>query len=203
MSKFEEKQALTRKHAMEAFKDHKVTVLCNTPEVQMFRCQKLGTWVYGFQVVCADNTICLTGDIGSILIEPGYGRNGTKFLRGSVNSESYFLGKIRNTEAHTEYDGQYAREYLQDCIKNAKEQEESDLVEKYQNVLEAIEDDGNFGEHRFHEVWSNNDLDDHPDMRVMSSQAIFQMEAMKMLAARLEEMNFENVDGKTVGVFAS
>ena len=124
MSRFQEKQALIRTHAIEAFKNHKVTVLCNTPEVQMFRCQKPGTWVYGFQVVCADNMICLTGDIDSILIEPGYGRNGTKFLRGSINCEGYFLEKVRNTKNHTEYDADYAIEYLQCLIKDTEEQEE-------------------------------------------------------------------------------
>lgn len=189
-SKFEEKQALTRKHAVEAFKDHKVTVLCNTPEVQMFKCRRPGTSEYSFQVVCADNMICLTGDIDSILVEPGYGRNGTRFLRGQAETcESYFLSKVKNTEAHTEYDEDYAEEYLLRCIKDAKEEE--DLVEKYESVLETVINNGRWGERQFHDAWADNDLDEHPNMRVISGQAIFQMEAFKWLARELDSIGFE------------
>ena len=71
------------------FKDHEIEVIVDTPEVQRYKFSKPGTWMYGFFLTFSDNLIVLNGDIGTMIVEPGYGRNGLTFLRGSINSLDY------------------------------------------------------------------------------------------------------------------
>lgn len=178
-----------RAEAERVFKDHEVKILENTENVQMFRCQKPGTWTYGFIVVCTDSMICLTGDICEMLVCQGYGRNGSAFLRGSVKSEEYFLSKVPNRrEIHTEYKAQYAREVVSQMRNDFSD--DPDWLKKLDEL--EIGEDGYYGEFKFHESWADAGLDEHPHVRKITAQTRYQLTALQWLARKLDEMDFKS-----------
>ncbi len=54
-----------------ALANHKVKELVNTEHVQLYRCQKPGTWVYGFDIILSPTCITVSGDIGEVLYTVG------------------------------------------------------------------------------------------------------------------------------------
>ena len=77
------------------FENHKIeTVLSNDKEnVYRFLFRQSDTWCFGMELTFAPNLIVVTGDCGDILLAPGYGRCGLSFLKGSIGSYDYLLGK--------------------------------------------------------------------------------------------------------------
>lgn len=182
---------MTRTQIAKVFEKHQLTVVENTESVQMFVCRKPGTGVYGFQVVCADNVICLTGDIYSLLVEPGYGRNGTKFLRGSIESESYFLSKVRfGKDDLDEFTVDKARE----ALKYEREQyaDSPDVLRLLDKAEEGLQEDGKYGHMKFCEAWYEAGLDDMPNVLTLRAQVEFQLEALKWLSRELDRIGFIN-----------
>jgi hypothetical protein len=180
-----------REEAAKAFAEHQMQILANSDEVQMFRCQKSGTWCYGFQVVCADNMICLTGDIDSMLIEPGYRRNGTMFMRGSIDSESYFLSKIRHgRDDHKQFDKDEALSAI--AYRRENYGDSPEVLEALKGIEEAVEDlIGKGAEHEFYRLWYEAGLDEAPSPTVLDAGAIYALEAMKWLARTLDLFDFK------------
>ena len=177
-----------RAEARKVFEKHELKIVENTDHIQMFICRKPNDSTFAFQVVCANNMVCLTGDIYSMLVEPGYGRNGTMFLRGSINSEGYFLGKIRlGRDDHTKY----SVEEAQRIIDNEREQykDSPEVLDQLDDIL--IGDEGKYGEFKFYESWYDAGLDECPNPKVLTAQTIYQLEGLKWLANKLDEINFE------------
>ena len=131
-------EKITKEQAIKSFADHKLKIICNTKEVQMFECRnKDGSWCYGFRAVFADNLICMHGDCGELLINPGYNRDGLRWMRGSINSIGYFREKFDQpyVEDTREFSNDIAVDNLLGCIHDDIEE----VVESYQYELKLIE----------------------------------------------------------------
>ena len=197
-------QQQIREEAKQAFLEHTVNVIENTKNVQVFKFQKPGTWVYGFQLVCADNMICVTGDVYSMLVEPGYGRSGLAWMRGSINSESYFLEKIRITDQYEEFCQEKAAAFLKDRIKEVQDElndsleGETDegeirlLKNTAEEKIESINDIPlDVGPHKFLEECHELELfDETPNVMKLSSETLYQLEGLRAFCRKLDEMNF-------------
>lgn len=51
--------------ATKEFADHKLTIMRDDGLYRHLRCQKPGTWVYGFDIVTWPGYLCVCGDIGT------------------------------------------------------------------------------------------------------------------------------------------
>lgn len=172
-----------REEAKQAFLKHEIKIIENTKNVQMFLCANPESWLYKFQLVCADNMICMTGDVYSMLVEPGYGRSGLAWMRGSINSEDYFLEKIRITKDYTEYCPQLARDAVDHLIREAGDDE--DQTEAFGEIS------SDEGEAKFHESWYEySDQDEAPNVRRLTTTTIYQLEGLRWFCKKLDEMNF-------------
>lgn len=193
------------------FEHHKIRVIENTKNVQMFVCKKPGEHEFWFQVVCAENTVAVTGDCGSMLQEPGYGRSGLACMRGSLRSESYFLSKIRDSKDYEEYDEEDARAQVAELLKDhneryAKDREENkddhdaleELEKKHESRLQEIESIVcDMGEYKFQETWNEVDHDggDIPTSTKLTSQTLLILAGLNKFCELLDEMDF--LIGKT------
>lgn len=182
-----------REHALSMFTKHTLEVVANTGQVQMFICRKPDTSEFSFQVVCADNMICLTGDVYSMLVEPGYGRSGLSWMRGSIDSESYFLGKIKNDRHHYDFDPKKVKKALLETAKQYYEEGEEN--EHYNSILSVVEklgedDKGHYGEQRFYDLWYKAGLDEAPNLLELTPQTIYQLTAIQTLCRLLDETKF-------------
>jgi len=110
------------------FNNHQITVIHESDKVKRYSFKQPDTGCYGFSLTCADNLIVMTGDCYSLLVEPGYGRDGLAFLRGSINSYGYFLSKCPLNMEIKKYSPERAlklvKEYYKDYLeKDLKEDE--------------------------------------------------------------------------------
>lgn len=85
-----------RARAAETFKDHVITTLVDddAKRVHVYRCAQPGTGIHHFYVSVLPGAILVHGDIGELLIDHPSG--GLGWLRSSVESMDYFLGKAYN-----------------------------------------------------------------------------------------------------------
>lgn len=97
------------KAAEDAFKNHQVVLEAEG----RWLCKKPGTSIYSFRVVALPGAIVIYGDIGEAILRPS-DRDVVGWLRGSVGSPDYVLGKMYPTPMSTFYPG--------DALTWAKEQ---------------------------------------------------------------------------------
>lgn len=172
-------------YPIETFKDHEITVIIDTPEIQRFKFSKPGTWMYGFFLTCSDNLIILNGDINTLVVEPGYGRNGLAFLRGSVNSTDYFLGKVpyNYRESLVEYKQEYA-------IEDMEEWHQLEYINdaQWEDFKERLSDeDGQYGQSKYYELCSRLGIEEPPRATRMSPQTILQVAGLMAFIHKLDK----------------
>ena len=156
----------------EIFDEHEVTELLVTDEVQKYMFRKPDSGMYGFSVISSDNLLYMNGDIGPFLVTPGYGRNGLKFLRGSINSTGYFLEKVpyefkRQLTVFSMHEAKEAiKEYATEDY-GYLTKEEADKI-----MQELYECNGFCGpdevERRYYELCMAHDIDEPSSPRVLS-----------------------------------
>lgn len=192
--KIEDNFTAQRKRAAEAFKDHEIRVLVNTPEVQSFECRnKNGSWCYGFRVVCSDNLICMYGDIGELMFLPGYNRQGVKWLRGSIDSEGYFFEKLDRpyiTDAR-----EFSTENAINAIFSSLYGDDIDEILEYQqpelNMLKDLFDGDIEFEHEFYErAYYKYSIDETPRPTSSRFSLEYRYQALKKLCELLDKIDF-------------
>ena len=100
------------------FDKHELTIIHESISVKRYLFRDPKTWCFGFYLTCADNLIVMNGDTYSLLVEPGYGRDGLAFLRGAIDSYDYFLSKCPLKMEVKEYSHSYAMELLKEDVEN-------------------------------------------------------------------------------------
>lgn len=175
----------------EYFKDHKVTVIENTPNIQMFKCGKPSENNMSFTVVFSDNCIAMSGDIGEVMTCPGY-RRGIRWFRGSINSTDYFIEKIPRNLKTTEWNSEKAIKYMRDMIDGMVVETADDWTKgQYYELMGDIDDDTINSSEKFYEKWSDLRLDDPPNIEVITKRLWIQISAFTWLAEQLDEMDFK------------
>ena len=178
---------------LECFKDHQITSVEGTGDITRFRFSGPNRGCYWFDLTCADNLIVMTGDCYSLMIEPGYGRNGLAFLRGSIKSIGYFLGKCPF--------GKLLKEYSRDAaLKAILHYKETDCLteDQYEDFLDRLTDEGEFyDEVKYYELCHDFDIDDPSSPTVLTRQTLTQLAGLqrfvevyeKQLAEAKESIN--------------
>lgn len=104
-----------RDHAVVAFARHEfrllystaVTTGCVTGDHQMYRCQAPGTWIHGFDVRVSPGFLCVTGDMGTMVVHV----NDPRPLAwvAEVTDLGYFAEKVAREIETEEFDPDVAR----------------------------------------------------------------------------------------------
>lgn len=179
--------------AVGSFKDHTIKVLTNNEHVQAFECRnKSGSWCYGFRVVCSDNLICMYGDIGELVVLPGYNRDGIRWLRGSLKSKDYFVSKFDRVyyKDASEFNQENAIEavlgYIYDDLEEVEEYQQGEL-----NLLNDCLDGVFETEEKFYEAaYYDYDLDEPPTPRRATVNFEYRYAALQRLCELLDEIDF-------------
>lgn len=104
------------RNAVRAFKDHEITVrLDQEGPFRSYRCQRPGSWTYGFDVTFTPGWVFISGDIGHLAISrlPDM----MEFLRGTLAKGGidfrYVAEKVPNCIATREWSEEAAHELIE------------------------------------------------------------------------------------------
>lgn len=75
-----------------SFMDHAITERMRQGVFRSWRCQKPGSWAYGFDITTIPGSLIITGDIGDLIVSREYDM--LPWCRGSVDSTDYFASKV-------------------------------------------------------------------------------------------------------------
>lgn len=188
-------------YPLEYFKNHELTIIHESKEVKRYQYMQPDTGCYGFSLTCADNLIVMNGDCYTFIAEPGYGRCGLAFLRGSVKSVSYLLSKCPLRKELTEYKYEHALEDMENDLKSGygDDYEESgkEIFEEFKDGLS--DEDGSYGEMKYWELCSSLDIDEPPYATRMTSTTKMQIAGLMCFVEAYNKMDKvfkELVDGK-------
>lgn len=171
----------------EDFKDHEVTILVNTPEIQAFDCSKPESNIFAFRIVITDNCIAMNGDIGELMICPGY-RRSIRWLRGSIGSIGYVLEKVPYNFRTKEWNEKEAAKSMQRMI---DEEESEEHKAAYQEIKESIECGTIYSQEKFSEEWNEREYDDTPDMETLTIRTWIQLSAITWLTEWMDRIGFK------------
>jgi hypothetical protein len=161
--------------AKENFKDHEIQEMEMAPTIKKFRFVNPKDSCYWFELILADNLILMTGDCYTFIAEPGRGRDGLAFLRGSVKSVGYFLEKCPFQQELSEYNKERAQENFKDEMEN-----ESITAEQYEEILELFPDQGPvYDEGKYYEICYEHGIDEPSSPRSLKSRTILQLAGLQ------------------------
>ncbi|MCO6057351.1 hypothetical protein NG726_11785 [Pseudomonas sp. MOB-449] len=102
--------------AAETLKDHTYTALIDTPECQVWRCQRPGSSVYGFDITITRFGIAVMGDIDCLVFRVG-SSYGMEFLAGD-DVGYYIHSKLESTirDSGVELDEEHFQQILMDGV---------------------------------------------------------------------------------------
>ncbi len=132
--------------AEHSFAEHKITLRHRSPccRFASWRCQKQGTWMYGFDVTIEPGRLMVFGDIGDCVWERTEDMLG--WARGSIESIGYFAEKVVR-EIETEcYSSDVAEAWVKEQLYELELDDEMDGSEKskqrerIEGLLTALED---------------------------------------------------------------
>jgi hypothetical protein len=169
------------------FDGHVIKIIQETEHAKVYEFRNPNSWEFWFKLVCADNLIAMTGDAYSLFIEPGYGRDGLAFLRGSVRSEGYFLGKCPHdfSSALTEF----SRE---EALANFKSYLESGYVdeEEYVEMCDELSDEGELrDEVSYYDICSDYEIDEPSSPRVLTNRVKIQLAGLQKFVEAYDKLN--------------
>lgn len=169
------------------FSRHELKVICDNEKVKRFQFRRPDSGCYGFNLTTADNLIVMNGDTYTLIIEPGYGREGLGFLLGSINSLGYFLSKCPfrswGKDVLTEFSHDKALENLKYYIEN-------EYVTKEQVDDICGLDDGEWhGEHAYYEFCNKYNIDEPMSPRVLTHTTLNQVAGLRCFAEQYEKFN--------------
>ena len=82
-----------REHFESATAEHTVTILRDDGLYRHLRCQKPGTWIYGFDIVTWPGYLAFVGDVGDFVFSRT--RDMFEFFRGQSPNPDYWGEKLR------------------------------------------------------------------------------------------------------------
>jgi hypothetical protein len=88
-------EALIQKHAEMAsrsFAEHVVTQRLNDGMFRSWRCQKLGSWIHGFNITTTPGHLIVTGDIGDLIVTRT--ADMIAWAREAIHDPGYFAEKV-------------------------------------------------------------------------------------------------------------
>ena len=116
------------------FKDHKATLITDTPDVKVIGWQAPGTWIYGMRFILHRRWLTVLGDLGEAVFEWSSDLD-LEFL--STLNFGYFAGKCRASESgreFTTFDADVLKTELEQYIKEANEEDRERLTEMRDSV---------------------------------------------------------------------
>lgn len=126
----------------DAFKDHVIETVIENDEAQtaIYRCARPGTGIYHFYVAFTPHAISVYGDIGGMMLRPGFGR-GEGWLRGALNSGNathfgYLFEKVPSRQSLFRF---YPGDVLASAIwhiEQARDEDVAEEVSRWQKVLD-------------------------------------------------------------------
>lgn len=168
----------------ENFSKHQIFTIHSNDQVQVFLFRKPDSWSNGFQLVCTDNTILMNGDCWSLLIEPGYGRSGLAFLRGSVFDVSYFLSKCPFRDEVKEFSRERALENIEYYHEN-----EYLTDDQYEDFIERFTDKGEFYDIvSYYELCHEYEIDEPMGVKVLKHRTLNQIAGLQCFVREYEKM---------------
>ena len=187
MASRDDKEEIKKKR--ESFKDHVITEICNSNNVRRYKFANPETWCYGFFVTTADNLIVMNGDCYTLILEPGYGRDGLYFLINNIRRDwDYLLGKCPLRMTLTEYSYDQAMENLDYYLEN-----EYITKEQYDSAY-GLDEGELYSEGKYYEFCHEHYIDDPMSPRRLSSTTLLQIAGLQVFAEKFEQMcNTEEV----------
>ena len=166
--------------AVDAFKDHEITVLTDTEHVKLYRCGQPGSSVYAFYVAGLPGAVAFYGDLGEAILRPS-DRDALGWLRGAVRSPSYLIEKVQPQPDREFYAG--------DAIAWIDEQDNL-TEEQRENFHDAIELCASRDYHEWSRALSEEgQLDGYPPGTHAGSAMLWMVEALRWFVAHTDQAN--------------
>jgi hypothetical protein len=176
--------------AAEAFANHVVTQ--NGPGE--WRCAKPGTGVNGFHVLCRPFYVVVWGDLGDWILQCS-DRDTLGWLRGSVRSPDYLLGKCRAGEVTCFYSGD-AWDHLNHEV-GARQQELAEgqtagddmdpELARLVAIQDQLDENDDFSEHDWHQAWYDHGQGEVSACRGPSSGGCWLVEALRWFVDHVDQ----------------
>lgn len=158
------------------FNNHLITKIADQNGVYRFSYRRPDSGTYGFALTCADNLIIMNGDCYSLLVEPGYGRNGLAFLLSNVTRDPfyYFLSKVPHCvkDSIKEYSKEKAEQNLREYVKEEYITEED--LEDWEDEFE-----GKYGEMKYYEFCHEKQIEEPSSPNILDGQTILQIAGLQ------------------------
>lgn len=160
-----------RELSSEAFKDHTITERMRSGLFRSWRCQRPGSWNYGFDITTTPGYLIITGDLGCMIVSRE--ADMLPWCRGAIDSTHYFASKVQDGETH-----EYSPEI---CVQWCREQlERDDLSEDDRESLqEAIRMSGDTGRDGILEITRDVWIDEPPQWEEYSSSFLWSRDAIR------------------------
>ena len=173
------------------FKDHVVTVVENTPNVQIFSCRKPDTSIYSFSVTFTSDGISMFGDIGSLML-----RQGIDWFRHSIRDCHYAMSKIPHEFSLKEFDSDTAKKHMEEMI--SEDVIEYELLDDCKGIIEDLNDGSIESASVFVSRWFSGGFGgyEHPEISIYKRQVWYQMSAFVWLAEQLDKMDFKKASNE-------
>ena len=182
--------ALIQMHAQmaaTAFKDHVVTLRLDVGMFRSWRCQKPGTWAYGFDVTTTPGYLILTGDIGEMILRRC--DDMIAWTRSSIRDAHYFAEKVPNSIQTKEWSFEKSLEWINEtAAEDAHEAREQ--WDELRDELVSGGINGGMSEHEFcTALYESNLVDgcDWPNLEVFNSNFLWCREAVICLLRLIAE----------------
>lgn len=150
-------ERMVAENAAKAFADHVVAVELEHGLHRHYRCGKPDSGVYAFHIVTFPGRLIVSGDIGDM----AWTRcdDMLNWAMGAVHSTGYFAEKVWHSFKVKQFDGDMAREAIEQEYKDRAEdvegEEEKEALEEVRDeILMAIEDGA---ENRFYAAYADSD----------------------------------------------
>lgn len=190
----------TKQRAADAFKNHQLEVIENSPDIQIFECRNESkSWNYGFRVITSDNTICLTGDVGELLVTPGYNREGLYWMLGSIHDFYYFKSKF--ADAYFRYFQEFDKDTLIVNVASYIPDDLQDAIESFSQEIRLLErclgEEFETPEQYYTVAYSELGIDEPTSPFKIKSGLWYRYEALKKFCALVREKNFKIKENNT------
>lgn len=169
------------------FDRHEINTIIDQDGVSRFSFRRPDSGMYGFALTCADNLIVMNGDCYSLLVEPGYGRNGLGFLLSNVCRDPfyYFLSKVPLCvkDSIKEYSPEKAKDNINEYVK------EGYITEQDLDDWEGHDEGGKYGEFKYYEFCHEKQIDEPSSPYIVDSQTILQIAGLQCFVEQYRKLN--------------
>lgn len=105
--------------AKDAFADHSIRVRLNEGMFRSWRCQQVGSWMYGFDIHTAPGSLTVSGDIGFMHFVRQLDM--ISWARGSIKDRQYLASKVPHDIKTREYDRDIAEAVVREWFESARD----------------------------------------------------------------------------------